>query len=139
VTLEDINALFVEQFEDMGPNPVVESIDGNQLVVRMPYESRHLRPGGTLSGPVMMMLADAVAYSAILATIENASMSVTSSLNINFLRRPQPVDLLAYGEVLRMGRRLAVVSVRICSEGVEEPVAFATVNYALYSSNREGS
>jgi uncharacterized protein (TIGR00369 family) len=99
---------------------------------RLAIDDRHLRPGGTVSGPSMMALADAVTYAAVLSRIGIVPLAVTSSLTISFLRKPEAGRaLLAEAILLKAGRRLAVAEVRIHSEGEAELVAHATVTYAI--------
>ena len=109
------------------------------VTMRLPYDQGQLRPGGTLSGPTVMALADGAAWLATLARIGPVALAVTSNLNISFLSKPAPVDLLAHATLLRLGRRQSVSEVRIWSEGGDpaSPVAFATVTYAIPSA-REG-
>ena len=131
MTIEEINQFFTTQFSEAASCPVLESLENGRVRARLPYVQRHLRPGGTMSGPSMMMLADAVGLMSVMVERARAVEGVTSNLNIHFLSRPQPGDLLAYGELLRLGRRQAVVSVTIYSDGEDAPVASATVTYAL--------
>src|SRR5215510_15016503 len=63
--------------------------------VRQAYQPQFIRPGGTISGPTMMRLADFVMYVAVLASIGPVPLAVTTNLNINFLRKPVPGDLVA--------------------------------------------
>jgi len=112
------------------PYRVVEVTPG-RTVVRLPASEVGLRPGGTVSGPTLMAMADAAAWAATLAEIGPVAMSVTSHLSIHFLRRAEPGDLVATTELLRRGRRQAVVEVRIASGDDPEPVASATVTYAI--------
>ncbi|MES2918190.1 MAG: PaaI family thioesterase [Pseudomonadota bacterium] len=109
----------------------VEQVTPRGVVCRLPYRERSLRPGGTLSGPTMMTLADAAMYAAVLARLGRVEMAVTQNLNINFLARPRPADLLAEVEVLKMGRRTIVLDVKIYSAGSPEVVAHATGTYSL--------
>ncbi|XKG36243.1 PaaI family thioesterase [Marinobacter sp.] len=113
----------------------VEKVRPGFARARVPFSEKSLRPGGTLSGPTQMALADAAMYAAILATLEKAEMAVTSNLSINFLQKPAAADLVAEAVVLRMGRRLAFCEVRLLSgEGEEEQlVAHVTGSYALPS------
>jgi uncharacterized protein (TIGR00369 family) len=100
--------------------------------VRQKIGEEHLRPGGTVSGPTMMAVADAASYLAVLSQIGIVPLAVTSHLSIHFLRRPRPGrDIVAEARVLKLGRTLAVVEVRVLSEGEPESVAQATVTYAL--------
>jgi uncharacterized protein (TIGR00369 family) len=114
--------------------PCVQEVDGDTVVVRQPVGARHERPGGTVSGPLMMMLADTVAWVAILAQIGPELLAVTTSLHIDFLRKPAMTDLVARGTVLKLGRKLAVVDVAISSFGHDELVAKAQVTYSIPSS-----
>lgn len=109
----------------------VEAVAGHGVTCRLPYSERHLRPGGTLSGPAMMTLADAAMYAAVMARLGRIEMAVTQNLNINFLARPAPADLLAHAEILKMGRRTVVLDVKIFAEGSDMPVAHATGTYSL--------
>lgn len=99
--------------------------------MRMDYHPSQVRPGGTLSGPAMMALADLVLYVAILANIGPVALAVTTSLSFNFLRKPEPRALIAECRLLKLGKRLAVGEVSLCSEGSEELIAHATGTYAL--------
>lgn len=114
---------------------LVEEVEPMQVTVRMPFDDAHLRPGGTISGPSLMALADTGMYMAVLAMIGEQPLVVTSSLNINFLRKPRPADVIARTTLLRLGRRLAVGEVHMYCEGDEEAVAQATVTYAIPASS----
>lgn len=109
----------------------VENVTSRGVVCRLPWQARHVRPGGTVSGPAMMTLADAAMYAAVMARLGRVEMAVTQNLNINFLARPQPADLLAEAEVLKAGRRTIVLDVKIYSAGHPEVVAHATGTYSL--------
>jgi uncharacterized protein (TIGR00369 family) len=114
--------------------PQIEEVLGDTVTLRQPIFDRHGRPGGTVSGPVMMMLADTAAWMAILAQIGPVLLAVTTSLHIDFLRKPEMADLVARGTVLKLGRTLAVVDVAIYSKGRDEMVAKAQVTYAIPSA-----
>jgi uncharacterized protein (TIGR00369 family) len=114
----------------------VEHVEENFVRVRLVHHPRHLRPGGTVSGPALMTLADTAMYLALLAMIGPVAMAVTTSLNINFLRRPAPQDVIAECRLLKLGSRLAVGDVTMFSEGETEPVAQATVTYSIPPSQR---
>ncbi len=109
----------------------VERIDERGAVVRIPYSDKLVRPGGTLAGPIIMTAADAAMYAAILGRLGRAEMAVTSNLNINFLTRPAPRDLIAEATLLKLGKRLAFCEVNLFSAGEEEPVAHVTGSYSL--------
>jgi len=99
--------------------------------VHLPLQPNSLRPGGTISGPVMMMLADVAMYVALLGSIGWRPLAVTTSLNINFLRRPAPSALEAECRLLKLGKRLAVGDVGIRSEGQDDLIAHATSTYSI--------
>ncbi len=109
--------------EEIGPGTAT-------LVQKVGYE--HLRPGGTVSGPTMMMVADCAAYIAIIGQYGEVALAVTTSLNINFLRKPAAGrDLVARCELLKAGKRLVVCEVMVLSRGIEEPVAHVTATYSI--------
>ena len=99
--------------------------------MRMLYHERHIRPGGTISGPAMMSLADLALYVAILAQLGPVALAVTTNLNFNFMRKPAQRDLIAECRLLKLGRTLAVGDVAIRSDGEGEMVCHATGTYAI--------
>ena len=109
----------------------VERVEDDFAQVRLIYHPRYLRPGGTISGPALMTLADTAVYVVLLAMIGPVGLAVTTSLNINFLRKPAPVDVIAEARLLKLGKRLAVGEVTMYSEGDAQPVAHATVTYSI--------
>lgn len=119
------------QVNQYGPAYSVVSLGDHEAVVRLDATDRHLRPGGTISGPSMMELADLAAYVVILGHIGPVALAVTTNLNINFLRKPEPGALLATCRLLKLGKRLAVTECAIASEGQEELVAHATATYSI--------
>lgn len=114
----------------------IERVELDGIRVRQPTGAGDLRPGGTVSGPTLMSLADGVAYMVVLSRIGPAALAVTSNLTINFLRRPRLVDLICDARLLKLGRSLAVVDVLLHSDtgepdALERPVAQATITYSL--------
>ena len=99
--------------------------------VRQAFRAASLRPGGTISGPTMMALADFAMYVAVLAAIGPVPLAVTINLNINFLRKPARRDLTAEARLLKLGKRLATGEVTIRSEGLDDPVAHVTATYSI--------
>ena len=110
---------------------VTEEIGFGTARVRLPAGTTHVRPGGTLSGPAQMALADFTMYAALLGAIGEVPLAVTTSLNINFLQRPRPGDLVATCRLLKLGKRLAVGDITVHSEGLATPVAHATATYSI--------
>ena len=107
----------------------------DRVDIRAVFNNDFLRPGGTVSGPIMMTLADAAVYGAVLARIGPAKMAVTTQLSIDFLRKPAPADVIASARILKLGKRLAVGDVFITSDADGELVARASATYALPSAN----
>jgi len=99
--------------------------------VRQAYQQTFIRPGGTISGPTMMALADFAMYVAVLASIGPVPLAVTTNLNINFLRKPSVADLLAEARLMKLGKRLAVGEVALRSVDGTELVAHATSTYSI--------
>jgi uncharacterized protein (TIGR00369 family) len=129
-TLAEIQEFFAREFPQNGS--VIEQVSAVEVLVRHRVGAEHLRPGETVMGPVMMALADTAAYTCLLCRGISHVQAVTSSLHISFLARPASGrDLLARAAPLRIGKRLAVVDVKVFSEGSEQPVAHATVTYSL--------
>lgn len=108
----------------------LEAAGGGRARVRYLITEQHLRPGGTVMGPTMMLVADVAMYAALIGLDRRATAAVTSNLNISFLHRPEPRDLIGEGEVLRLGRSQSVGEVRMYSDGDDRIVAHATVTYS---------
>lgn len=109
----------------------LERVEYGDVRVRRAFHEDHLRPGGTVSGPTMMELADFAMYVAVFSAIGPQPLAVTTNLNINFLRKPTQSDLLADARLMKVGKRLAVGEVAIYSEGSDEPVAHVTATYSI--------
>ena len=110
----------------------VEDVGNLCATIRMPIGINELRPGGTVSGPVMMTVADVALYVAILGEIGIVPLTVTTSLSINFLRKPAAnAAILGVCKLMKVGKTLAVGEVSIYSEGQADPVAHAVGTYAI--------
>lgn len=110
----------------------IESADGATCLVRQQYSERMLRPGGTVSGPTLMALADLAMYVVLLSAIGPVGLAVTTNLNINFLRKGQPgQDVLAAARLLKLGKRLAVGEVTLLSGSSPDPIAHVTATYSI--------
>ena len=111
---------------------IIERVGEKSATIRKKINQNHLRPGGTVSGPVLMELADVALYVAILSEIGLVSLAVTTSLNINFLRKPSSEkDLIARCQLIKVGKLLVIGEVSIYSDGSLEPVAHAVGTYAI--------
>lgn len=132
--------LTLEAFQDLATRGVplvgmlgceVLTFTAGRCAVRLPYDPAQLRPGGTMSGPAMMALADITLYGVVLSLIGRVELAVTTDLAIRFLRRPPPGDLIGEGSILRLSRRLAVGEVTILPATGGDAVAHATGTYAI--------
>jgi uncharacterized protein (TIGR00369 family) len=130
LSVEELQKIVDDAFPDYDV-PRIESLDGDTLLMSQPVSTRNARPGGTLSGPTMMALADNSAWLIILAHIGPVLLAVTTSLHIDFLRKPEIADLMARARLIKLGRRLAVVDVELFSRGSSELVAKAQVTYSI--------
>jgi uncharacterized protein (TIGR00369 family) len=110
----------------------IEHADGETCRLRQRYSERMLRPGGTVSGPTLMALADCAMYVVLLSAIGPVGLAVTTNLNINFLRKGAPgQDVLAAARLLRLGKRLAVGEVNLLSGTSPDPIAHVTSTYSI--------
>jgi len=110
----------------------IESADGATCLLRQRYSDRMLRPGGTISGPTLMSLADLAMYVVLLSAIGPIGLAVTANLNINFLRKGRPgQDVMAAARLLKLGRRLAVGDVNLLSGTSPDPIAHVTATYSI--------
>jgi uncharacterized protein (TIGR00369 family) len=130
MTADELNAFFVEAFP-YGRAAVIEHADGKVVRARFVANESQLRPGGTISGPTMMGLADTVMYALVLSAIGKVPLAVTTNLSINFLRKPELKPLIAEARMLKLGKALAVGDVIIRSEDSEDAVAHAVVTYSI--------
>jgi len=107
----------------------LQAIEHGTADIILPYNDNSLRPGGTIAGPQMMMLADVCMYAVVLSMIGEVKLAVTTNFNINFLRKPRACDLIARGKIIKLGKRLAIIEVSIYSD--EDIVAHATGTYSI--------
>src|SRR5690242_14188592 len=99
--------------------------------LRLPFHPDHLRPGATISGPVLMTMADVAMYAALLSAVGRVELAVTTNLNINFLKKPPQAALLAEARLLKLGRRLAVGEASLYGEKSRDLLAHATMTYSI--------
>jgi len=134
MTVEELERFLAAEFpqvfhRDSGLS--IEALWEGGCRVRQAFREVSIRPGGTISGPTMMALADFAMYVVVLAAIGPVPLAVTINLNINFLRKPSARDLTAEARLLKLGKRLATGEVTIRSEAEEEPVAHVTATYSI--------
>lgn len=128
----DLTAFLTEVFPQVKDDFVIEAVKEMEVTVRLKVQDRHLRPGGTVSGPSMFALADCSIYMAVLAMIGPEALAVTTNSSMDFMRKPEAdKDLIAECRLLKLGRVLAVGDVLIYSEGNSKPVARASMTYSI--------
>ncbi|MDF3349355.1 PaaI family thioesterase [Sulfitobacter sp. KE34] len=129
---EALEAFMREVFDQVADDFAVDHVAENEITMRLLTSRRHLRPGGTVSGPSMFALADVSAYLVTLAMIGPKALAVTTNCSIDFMRKPlADVPLVAHAKLLKLGRQLSVTDVLIYSEGSDRPVARAGLTYAI--------
>lgn len=131
-TASEMMDFLKEVFPQVKDDFAIDHLDGETVTMRLLTAERHLRPGGTVSGPSMFALADVTAYVATMAPIGKEALAVTTNISMDFMRKPKAgVDLVAKGRLLKLGRALAITDVLIYSEGSEKPVARASLTYSI--------
>jgi uncharacterized protein (TIGR00369 family) len=127
----DLENFLEKEFPQVSNNFKILNTKPNSLSMLMHISDEHLRPGGTVSGPTMFLLADVSFYLATLSIIGPKSLTVTTNCSINFLRKPNISDLISETRVLKIGKTLSVGDVLIYSKGIKEPVAHASLTYSI--------
>ena len=129
---QQITDLLQQHFPQIQDEISIDSMNDQEATMRLSVNNCHLRPGNTVSGPSMFLLADVAAYIAILAQVGARTQAVTTSAHMDFLRKPQAqADIIATTKVLKIGKQLAVVDVYLYSENDDNMVARAAMTYSL--------
>lgn len=132
MTRNKLEQFLRREFPQVADDFAIEAMGPGRLTLRLKSSDRHLRPGGTVSGPSLFALADVAVYLAILAEIGPEALAVTTNCSIDFMRKPAAGrHVIAQATLLKLGRQLAVGDVLLYSDGKEEPVARATLTYSL--------
>ncbi|WP_343115495.1 PaaI family thioesterase [Ostreiculturibacter nitratireducens] len=135
----ELTAFLAREFPQVAEDFAIEAADEAETVVRLKVAERHLRPGGTVSGPNIFALADVGVYLAILARLGPVALAVTTNASIDFMRKPAAhADLIGRARILKLGRVLAVGDVLVFSDGQAEPVARASLTYSIPPSRPRG-
>jgi uncharacterized protein (TIGR00369 family) len=134
LTLYDIDAFLRRDFPQLYVHGKVFSVIAlghGTCRMKMAYHESQLRPGGTISGPSMMALADVALYVALLGAIGVVPLAVTTNFSINFLKKPEPCPVIVDCRYLKIGKRLAVGEANLFSEGDDGLVAHVTATYSI--------
>jgi len=134
MTVEQLRDYLAKEFPQAyapgKPNKII-SVGPGTAVVHFAAGERHLRPGGTVSGPTLMGIADGAIYVAILAAIGPVALAVTTSFTCNFLSKPAPGDLACEVKILKLGKRLVVAEASIRGVNETEPCAHVVATYSI--------
>ena len=136
VSTAEVNAFYDSVFRGAGDTERVLELREDYARVRHPVDDGNLRPGGYISGPTQMAIADSAAYVAVFTRIGIVPMALTSNLNINFMRPCIGEAVIAEAHLLKLGRTLAVISVDIRAEGSDKLSSHAVVNYSIPADAR---
>ena len=131
MTKEELNDFLEREFPQVNKNFEILKVSDKNFSMLMHISSEHLRPGATVSGPTMFLLADVTFYLATLTVIGPKSLTVTTNCSINFLRKPNEKNLISEARILKLGKTLSVGDVLIYSEDIDEPVAHASLTYSI--------
>lgn len=136
VSAEEINTFLAAAFSRGGEGPgiAVEEVREDWCKLRLAYRDDYLRPGGVIAGPLQMSLADTATYIAVFTRLGIVPGAVTSSLNINFLNPCKAGDVIATGQLIKLGKRFAVAEVDVREENMTVPASRATVTFTVPSS-----
>jgi len=130
-TAEEMTAFFLESFKGVkGTLPEITLAEVGHVIMKAPMSVENIRPGGFVSGPTQMFLADHIAYAVIFTQIGITPMVFTSNLNIDFLRPLKGESVMVEGKMIKLGRSLALIAVDIWGDNSEKISSRATVTYA---------
>jgi len=136
MTIEDLSTFLGDVFPQVKDDFLIEDMSETEITVRMKVADRHLRPGGTVSGPSMFALADVSFYMLIMGNVGPEALAVTTNCSIDFMRKPEACDMIAKARLLKLGNVLAVGDVLLFSETMGEPVAHANLTYSIPKKRR---
>ncbi len=139
MTIGELEEFLAREFPQVSDEYAIEALSPGSISVRLKVQERHLRPGATVSGPSLFALADVSVYLATLSLIGPEALTVTTSCNIDFMRKPvKGADILAEARILKKGRVLVVADVMMFSEGAAEPAARASMTYSIPPARKAG-
>lgn len=129
---QEVMDYMAEEFPQVRDDFAIDAVSETALTMRLLVDQRHLRPGGTVSGPSMFALADCAVYAMVLARVGRKALAVTTSCSFDFMRKPAAeADVIAECRLLKLGKSLAVGDVLLFSEGSDAPVARSTMTYSI--------
>jgi uncharacterized protein (TIGR00369 family) len=135
--LNDFISEVYPQMMDQFPGYECTLVEPGHVIVQMTTDGRHIRAGGTISGPTLFALADMGGYACVLSHVGREALAVTTNLNINFMRKAEPGLLLADCRILKLGKRLMVFEASIVTNKSSAVIAHATGTYAIPPNRTE--
>ncbi|MFT6457525.1 PaaI family thioesterase [Pseudophaeobacter arcticus] len=128
----ELEAYMAEIFPQVADDFAIDALSREGITMRLKVAERHLRPGGTVSGPSMFALADVTVYALVLSRLGRKALAVTTNCSLDFMRKPEAgLDIIAKGQLLKLGRSLAVGDVHMFSAGSDKMVARSTMTYSI--------
>ncbi|MFC4215249.1 PaaI family thioesterase [Pseudophaeobacter arcticus] len=128
----ELEAYMAEIFPQVADDFAIDALSWEGITMRLKVAERHLRPGGTVSGPSMFALADVTVYALVLSRLGRKALAVTTNCSLDFMRKPEAgLDIIAKGQLLKLGRSLAVGDVHMFSAGSDKMVARSTMTYSI--------
>ncbi len=132
LTRDELADYLQQVFPQVREDFAIDDLGEDHLTMRLLTGDRHLRPGGTVSGPSLFSLADCAVYAMVLARVGRKALAVTTNASMDFMNKPESGrDVVAECRLLKLGRVLAVGDVLMRSQGTDRPVARATMTYSL--------
>jgi uncharacterized protein (TIGR00369 family) len=131
MSAEEVTRLITSAFKSQQPFFEIGELRPGFVRARLPFKPWMLRPGEVVSGPALFTAADLAMYALVLSHTGPQLMAVTSNLDLNFLNKGERGDVHAEGSLLKLGRRLAVMEVKLRCGEEPELVAVATGTYVL--------
>lgn len=129
---QELEAYLAEIFPQIADDFAIDALSEQGITMRLKVAERHLRPGGTVSGPSMFALADVTVYALVLSRLGPKALAVTTNCSLDFMRKPEAGrDIVASGQLLKLGRSLAVGDVQMASAGSDKLVARSTMTYSI--------
>ncbi|MER9749541.1 PaaI family thioesterase [Mesorhizobium sp. M0140] len=134
LTAQQVNALMETVYPQLNEQfKYFEAIDvfPGGCTVRLNAGERHLRSGGTVSGPSLFTLADIGGYVCVLSHAGPDALSVTVNLDINFVRKAEAGPIDGHCRILKLGKSLMVFDIDIVAGPDGHTVAHATGTYSI--------
>ena len=134
MSADEINLFLNEVFPQLNNGAedyVAREVFPGGCIVRLNATDRHIRPGGTVSGPALFTLADIGGYVCVLSHAGRDALSVTTNISINFMRKAEAGPIDGKCRILKLGRSLMVFDIEMIAGPDQQVVAHATGTYSI--------